>query len=323
MGRYLLKRALYSIPVLFGITLVSFFIIHLAPGKPTDIDTQLNPSVSQEAREKLERIYGFDKPVAAQYLDWIKKLARFDFGRSFIDGEPAAKKILGRVPVTLFINFASVILMLGIAVPVGVAGAVHRGSVFDKISTVFVFMLFSMPALWVALIFMSFFGVNLGWFPVSGLVSIDFDRMGIIDKTIDIAWHAFLPVVITALGGICVISRYMRDRMLGVLNEDYIRTARAKGLSERAVIYKHGLRNALLPIITIIGLMIPALISGSVIVETIFNIPGMGRLMVEAVFARDYNVIMAQLLFASFLTLAGNIAADMAYAYVDPRIRYK
>lgn len=311
------------IPILLGITIISFIVIHLAPGEPTDLMLQLNPKVDFEAREKLNRIYGLDKPLYVQYLVWVRKLAQFDFGRSFVDNRPVMNKILERLPITIFINVLAMFIIFLFSIPIGVKSAVKRGSLFDKVSTVFVFLGFAAPSFWLGLLFMSFFGVRLGILPVSGIVSLDFENYALTHKIIDIARHLILPVTVASIGGLAGVSRYMRQSMLSAISQDYIRTARAKGLSERTVIYKHALRNALLPIITILGLSIPALISGSVILETIFGIPGMGRLMVESVFARDYNVIMAGLFISALLTLIGNLTADMAYAYVDPRIRYK
>ncbi len=322
MLSYIIRRLFQIIPVLIGITIVSFIVIHLAPGKPTDMMTQLSPKVSLEAREKLEKIYGLDKPLHIQYIIWLKKLIKLDFGKSFVDQRSAIKKITERMPITILINFLSIMTIFLIAIPIGIRSAVNRGSIFDKTSTLFVFLLFAAPGFWLALILMSFFGVRLGWVPVSGITSLDFENFTIFRKILDLSHHLILPVLVASIGGLAGISRYARQSMLNVIHADYIRTARAKGLSEHAVIYKHALKNALLPIITIIGLSIPGLISGSVIFESVFNIPGMGRLMVEAVFARDYNVIMGGLVMSALLTLLGNLIADIAYSYADPRIRY-
>jgi len=323
MTRYLIRRIIQLIPILFGITLISFAVIHLAPGKPTDLMVQLNPDVSLEAREKLNQLYGLDRPIIIQYLDWLKKLLKLDFGRSFIDNRPVMQKIMERLPVTILINSLALLVIFLFSIPIGIKSAVRRGSFFDKGATVFVFLGFAMPSFWLALILMSFFGVKLGILPVSGLTSLDFQEYPAFYKVIDISRHLLLPVVVASLSGLAGIPRYMRQSMLSTISQDYIRTARAKGLPERTVINKHALRNALLPIITILGLSIPGLISGSVILEAIFGIPGMGRLMFESVFARDYNVIMAGLFISALLTLAGNLLADVAYVYVDPRIRYE
>ena len=314
---------MHIIPVLLGITIISFAVIHLAPGKPTDLAAQLNPKIDFEAREKLNQIYGLDKPLHIQYLNWLKSLARFNFGRSFVDNRLVSRKILERLPITILINVLAIFVIFLFSIPIGIKSAVKRGSLFDKTTTVLVFLGFATPSFWLGLILMSFFGVRLGILPVSGIMSLDFENYTLFAKIIDIARHLILPVTVASIGGLAGVSRYMRQSMLNTISEDYIRTARAKGLPERVVVYKHALRNALLPIVTIIGLSIPGLISGSVILETIFSIPGVGRLMVESVFMRDYNVIMAGLFISAVLTLAGNLACDIAYRFVDPRIRYE
>jgi peptide/nickel transport system permease protein len=318
--KYIVKRLLGLIPTLIGITLISFFVIHLAPGKPTDIQTSMNPKVSYEARLRLEKLYGLDKPVHVQYIDWLKRFVRFDFGRSYLDDRPVSEKIAERIPITLLINFSAIALTLAVGIPLGVISALRRGKLPDRLSTIFAFIGFSAPEFWVALLSMNLFCIILGWLPVSGVASLDFDNLTIIQKILDVAKHLILPVSISAFASIAVISRYMRSEMIGIMGQDYIRTARAKGLDEKTVIYKHALKNALLPIITILGLSIPALIGGSVIFESIFAIPGMGRLFYESVMARDYPVVMGVLSIGAILTLAGNFLADVAYSYADPRI---
>lgn len=323
MSTYILRRLLGIIPLLFGITLISFSIIHLAPGKPTTIEQSLNPKVSPEVREKLTKLYGLDKPLYLQYAGWLNKLVRLDFGRSFIDGRPVLEKIFERLPVTLTINILSLILVLLIALPLGIKSAVNPGSLFDKVSTAFVFTAFAMPAFWLALLLINLFGINLRWLPVSGIKSIDFEYLNLLGKAGDIGRHLILPVFVSCLGGLAGVSRYMRSNMLDCLKQPYIYTARAKGLPESSVIYKHALRNALLPIITILGLSVPGLLGGSVIFESIFALPGIGRLFYEAVMTRDYPLIMAEVVFGAVLTMFGNLTADIGYALADPRIRYK
>lgn len=310
------------VPILLGITIISFMVIHLAPGKPTDLMVQLNPKVDFQARERLNQIFGLDKPLHIQYINWLKRLIRFDFGESFIDHRPVMEKIAERLPVTILINVLAMAAIILFSIPIGIKSAVTRGSIFDRVSTVFVFLGFAMPSFWLGLLLMSLAGVKLGILPVSGIVSLDFENFTMFNKTIDVIRHLILPVSVASIGGLAGVSRYMRQSMLNTISQDYIRTARAKGLTEKQVLYKHALRNALLPIITILGLSIPGLISGSVILETIFSIPGMGRLMVESVFARDFNTIMAGLFISALLTLAGNLIADIIYVYADPRIRY-
>ena len=323
MKRYIVKRLISIIPMLLGISIISFCVIHLAPGSPVDSSTTLNPKVSFEAREKLVIQYGLDKPLYVQYLSWLKKITTFDFGRSYIDGQKVINKIASRIPITLLINILSISIVLLIAIPIGVISAVREGSFCDRFLTVFVFVGFAIPGFWLALMLMSFFGITLGWLPIQGITSFDFDSLSIFGKFLDIGRHLIMPVFVSCFGSLAAMSRYMRSSMLEVLHKDYIKTARAKGLSENRVVYKHALRNALLPIITILGLSVPGLIGGSVIVESVFGIPGMGRLFFESVMGRDYPVIMAVLVIGALLTLLGNFLADISYLFADPRIRYE
>ncbi len=310
------------IPLLIGITIICFVVIHLAPGSPTDLQTELSPHASVEARERLMALYDLDKPIHVQYLLWIKKLATLDLGHSFSpDGRPVVDKIAERLPITIIINVLSMILIIAVAVPLGVISAVRRDSLFDKATTIFVFVGFAIPTFWLALLLMILFGVNLGWLPISGIRSLNYEYLPAWQQHVDLARHLILPVLLSAFGGLAGFSRYMRANMLEVIRQDYITTARAKGLSERVVIYKHALRNALLPVITILGLSVPGLIGGSVIFETIFAIPGMGQLFYLSVMSRDYPVVMGILFIGAILTLMGNLLADVSYAAADPRIR--
>ena len=322
MFAYLIKRILFMIPLLLGITVVCFFVMHLAPGSPTDLQTQMNPKASAEMRERLMSLYELDKPVHVQYVSWLKKLIRGDLGTSFSsDHRPVADKILERLPITIAVNLLSLILIIAVALPIGVISAVRQDSLFDKVMSVIVFIGFAVPTFWLALLLMIFFGIHLGWLPISGLRSLNYEYLSVWEQLVDLAAHLVLPVFISAFGGLAGLSRFMRANMLEVIRQDYILTARAKGLSERQVIYKHALRNALLPAITILGLSIPGLIGGSVIFETIFAIPGMGQLFYMSVMARDYPTVMGILLIGAVLTLAGNLMADISYAAADPRIR--
>lgn len=319
---YFAKRLLEMIPTVIGITLISFFIIHLAPGKPTDILSELNPKITPEAREKLEKYYGLDKPIIVQYGIWIKRLVKLDFGESFsTDKRPVWDKIKERLPITILINVLSLMLVILIAIPIGVSSATHQYSLYDKITTVVVFVGFAIPTFWLALLLMILFGIYLDWLPISGIKSLNYDNFSTGGKILDMSSHLILPVLLGAFGGLAGISRYMRSNMLEVIRADYITTARAKGLSERIVIYKHAMRNALLPVITILGLSVPGLIGGSVIFETIFAIPGMGQLFYMSVMTRDYPLIMGVLTIGAVLTLIGNLLADAGYAIADPRIR--
>jgi peptide/nickel transport system permease protein len=322
MLQYIFKRLIFMVPLLIGITIICFTVMHLAPGSPTDLQTQMNPRVSAEAKERLRTMYELDKPLHQQYWSWVKKLAVLDLGKSFSsDHRPVADKILERLPITILLNILSMLLILLIAIPIGILSAVHQDSPFDKITSVFVFVGFAIPTFWLALLLMIFFGVNLSWLPISGIRSLNYEYLPAGAAFWDLIKHLILPVLLSAVGGLAGLSRYMRSNMLEVIRQDYIMTARAKGLSERVVIYKHALRNALLPVITILGLSIPGLIGGSAIFETIFAIPGMGQLFYMSVMARDYPVVMGILFIGAALTLLGNLIADVSYAVADPRIR--
>ncbi|OGW48003.1 MAG: diguanylate cyclase [Nitrospirae bacterium RBG_13_41_22] len=332
MFSYLIKRFFEMIPTLFGITLISFFIIHLAPGKPTDILADFNPKITPEARERLEKMYNLDKPIIVQYVLWLKKIVKFDFGESFSsDRRPVMQKIWDknqplldrRLFITFMLNFISMMIILIIAIPIGVTSATHQNSLYDKISTTTVFIGFAIPSFWLALLLMMLFSIHLGWFPISGLKSMNYDSLSLLGKILDRISHLILPVFIMSFTGLAGDSRYMRSSMLEVIRQDYVTVARAKGLSEKIVIYKHALRNALLPIITLLGLSIPGLIGGSVILETIFGIPGMGQLLFMSVMTRDYPMVMGILTISAILTLMGNLLADIGYMVADPRIRAK
>ncbi len=320
---YLIKRFAVLIPTFLGITLISFFVMHLAPGEPMSLQADFNPKMTPEMRQRLRAQYGLDKPLYVQYARWLKGLLVLDLGRSFApDRRPVWQKIKERLPVTLLINGLSLILIIVIAIPLGVKAAVEQNSLFDQATTVLVFLGYAAPAFWIALLLMLFFGIYLGWLPISGLHSLmGYGQMAWWQKTLDWSKHLLLPVLVSSIGGLAGLSRYTRSSMLEVLRQDYITTARAKGLPERVVVYRHALRNALLPLITILGLSIPGLIGGSVIFESIFAIPGVGQLMWSSVMARDYPVLMGNLVIVSILTLLGNLLADIGYALADPRIR--
>ncbi|HEX9204544.1 MAG TPA: ABC transporter permease [Candidatus Deferrimicrobiaceae bacterium] len=322
MLRYILRRLLLSIPLLVGISLVSFLMMHMAPGGPIGSAMDMNPKATAESRARLQSYYGLDQPLHVQYGRWLARMATLDFGESFSpDGRPVSEKIRERIPITLTINVLSMTLIFLVAIPVGVYSAVRKGSLFDRISTVTVFTGFAIPTFWLALLLMILFGVKLGWLPISGISSLEYDSLGPAGKLADRARHLALPVLLAAFGGLAGMSRYMRSNMLEVIRQDYVATARAKGLPEGAVVFRHAMRNALLPVITILGLSVPDLLGGSVIFETIFAIPGMGQLFYQGVMSRDYPLIMGILTIGAFLTLLGNLLADVGYALADPRIR--
>ena len=323
MLAYALRRLVLAVPLLLGITLISFVVIHLAPGEPVDLQTgDLSVQSSAQAKQLLREVYGLDKPLTVQYWNWLGRLARLDFGRSFApDGRPVLQKISERLPITLLLNIVEMLIIVALAVPIGVLSATRQYSTFDKVTTVFVFVGFATPDFWLALLLMILFGVQLGWLPISGLRSLNWEYLSFWRQQWDFLGHLALPILVATFGGLAGFSRYMRQSMLEVVRQDYIQSARAKGLAEPIVIGKHALRNALLPVVTILGLSLPGLIGGSIIVESIFAIPGMGQLMVQAVFERDYPVIMGNLVIVSTLTLVANLVADVTYSFVDPRIR--
>lgn len=330
MFGYLIKRFLEMIPTLFGITIFSFFIIHLAPGKPTDILTELNPKITPEAREKLEKYYGLDRPIIVQYGLWLKRIVKLDFGESFsTDRRSVMEKIWDtkrplierRLFITFMINLISMVVIFIIAMLIGISSSTRQNSLYDQIATTSVFIGFAIPAFWLALLLMILFGVHLNWLPISQLKSMNYDSLSLAGKIWDLAKHLILPIFVSAFTSLAADSRFMRSSMIEVIRQDYVTVARAKGLPERTVIYKHAVRNALLPIITLMGLSVGGLIGGSVIFENIFGIPGMGQLFYMSVMTRDYPMVMGILTIGAVLTLLGNLLADIGYMLADPRIR--
>ncbi len=322
MGIYIAKRILFMIPILLGITLISFFVIHLAPGNPLTEQLGLNPKVSASSRIMLEKLYGLNKPLLTQYFFWLKRIATLNFGLSFTaNHEPVITEIRRTIGITIVINSIAMFFVFIFSIPIGVMSAVKNESLFDKITTVLVFIGFAAPSFWVALLLIISFGIDLHILPIGGITSIGYNFMPWYGKITDIAKHLIMPVFVAGFGGIAGLSRYLKGNMLEVYRQDYIMTARAKGLKEWKVVYKHAMKNALIPFITILGLSVPGLIGGSVIIETIFDINGMGRLFYQSVLARDYPTIMGILVIGAVLTLIGNLLADIAYAIVDPRLR--
>ena len=322
MGIYIAKRILFMIPILIGITLISFFVIHLAPGNPLTEQLGLNPRVSASSRLMLTKLYGLNKPLLTQYFGWLKRIITLNFGISFTaNHEPVITEIRRTIGITILINSFALIFIFLFSIPLGVLSAVKHDSLFDKITTVLVFIGFAAPSFWVALLLIIFFGIDLHILPIGGITSMGYNFLSPLEKITDIAKHLIMPVFVAGFGGIAGLSRYLKGNMLEVYRQDYIITARAKGLKERTVVYKHAMKNALIPFITILGLSIPGLIGGSVIIETIFDINGMGRLFYQSVLARDYPTIMGILVIGAALTLIGNLLADIAYALVDPRLR--
>jgi len=310
------------VPMLLGITIISFLIVHLPPGEPGALGLEMNPKVTKEVRERVRALYDLDKPLHVQYYLWLKRFVKLDFGRSFSsDRRLVIDKITERLPITVSLNLLAMILELAFGIPIGIYCAKYKGSVLDKGLTAFVFAGFAIPTFWLALLCMLLFGVHLDLLPITGLKSFNYSELSFFGKVADLARHLILPVLISAVGGLAGMSRFMKSSLLEVLRQDYITTAYAKGLPEGMILRKHAVRNALLSVITILGMAVPGLIGGSVIFETIFGIPGMGQLFYMSVMSRDFPVIMGILVMGAFLTLIGNLLADIALAVADPRIR--
>lgn len=330
MRDYIFKRLLLLIPTLFGITLITFFIIQLAPGNPVERKLQLDQGIQAEAItqqivEETKKLYGLDKPIYERYWIWVKQIATLDFGRSYKDHRPVINKIAERIPITLTLNIISIILIYLIAIPIGVYSAVSHGRFSERVSTFFLFILYSIPSFWMAMILIFFLGGGDYWdiFPVYGILSPGAENYPFYKKALNFLWHIALPVFCLTYGSLAYLSRFQKGSLLEVLREDFVRTATAKGLPRHKVLLKHALRNALIPIITILAGILPAMIGGSVIIESIFSIPGIGQLGFESVLSRDYPVIMAIATISAVLTLIGILIADLVYVLVDPRISFE
>jgi len=319
MAQYLLRRLLYTFITLVGISVISWVIITQAPGSPIAIT--LDPKVSPKIVEQMEKNYDLDKPIYQQYFLWLKRLFTGKL-YSFKDGRPVLDKIGERIWNTLLLNFVSILIIFSLAIPLGIFSARRQYTFLDNLGTFGAYLGISIPGFWLA--YLLILGtVKLFGYPVLGMRSFVTEDLTSLEIVMDRLWHLMLPSIILAIGGIAALSRYTRSSMLEVIRQDYVRTAKAKGLPEETVYYKHALRNALLPIVTLFGFLIPGLIGGSIIMETVFAWPGIGRLAYQAVLARDYPVVMTINTISAVLVLIGNFIADMLYAIVDPRIRYQ
>jgi len=322
---YIIRRTLQMIPLLIGITVISFSIMHLAPGGPIGIlGGEGNAQLDVQQIERLRAKYGLDKPIPVQYVVWLGNLIKGDFGISFAEHRPVLEIIAERLPNTLYLNLVVLILSYALAIPIGVASALRQYSPFDMTVTTLAFWGRAMPNFWLALLLIFAFAIRIDWIPTSGMATygVRAAEEGFLAVLIDRLRYLLLPVIVLVTSRMTGLTRYMRSSMLEVIREDYIRTARAKGLSERIVIYRHALRNALLPIVTLAGFTLSALFSGSVIIEHIFSWPGLGSLSIRAIWQRDYSVVMAFNTIGAFLTILGLFLSDLAYGLVDPRIRY-
>lgn len=318
MVAFIIRRVLISVVLVFGISIVSFFMFTLAPGSPYPWG-ELNPKITPQVKEMFRKKFHFDRPLPEQYLLNMRDLFSGQL-KSIKDGRPVISRILERMPATLTLNVASIVLSLSFGLLLGIYCAKHAGKPPDFWASLGAFVFIAVPTFWIANL--AIIGL-VKWtsVPVLGTQSFGIDFPNMLAAGLDRAWHVALPAVVLSLGGIAVQSRYIRASMLETLREDYIRTARAKGLEEDVVFYKHALRNSIRPLITGIGGLLPALIGGAVIVETIFAYPGMGRLGYEAVLERDYPTLVALNFIVAGLVLIGNLISDVLYAVADPRVR--
>jgi peptide/nickel transport system permease protein len=338
MGSYLVQRLLLLIPTFIGVTLIGFLVMHLAPGDPAELRAAGGLGGAREgaisrnkqggvdqALSQWRKQYGLDRPIPIQYAVWLTNLVTLNFGDSFKDNQSVWNKISERVPVTVKLNVLSLLLVYVIAIPLGMYSATHPNSFGDQITTLIAFVLFAIPLIWAATMAIVFIcgGDFLYLFPPAGLESLDYSSSwSLWMKFKDQAWHLFLPVVLLSYDGFAGLSRYMRASMLEVMAQDFVQMARAKGLAERVVVFKHVLRNSLIPQVTILASILPGLIGGSVIIETIFSIPGLGQLGYESVLARDFPTVMALFTVSAMLTLLGILISDLLLAVVDPRIAF-
>jgi len=319
--KYIARRLVILIPELWIITIIVFTLLQLSPGDFLD-QYRLDPSVSKETLKAMEREYGLDKPAVVQYFYWLGKVVRFDFGQSFYYRRPVASLIYERLLGTLVLSLYSFVLSWIIGVVLGVVSALKKYTLTDKILTVVAFSGLAVPGFFLALLLL-YMAAKTGWFPIGGMYSPENTKMDVWNAFKDIFWRLQLPAFTLTFGGFAGLMRYMRGSLLDVLNEDYVEFARAKGMPERVVIYKHALRNAINPLVTMFGYSLAGLLSGAVITETIFSWPGLGRLTYQALLQKDYYVVMASTVIGTILLVLGNLVGDILLAAVDPRIRYE
>ncbi len=324
MIRFIIKRILYSIPMLLGIASLIFFVIHIAPGDPLEMlinQYQRNvPSPETIAAFRIK--YGLDDPISVQYFKWLQNCLSGDLGESFRYHRPVTTLIAERIPFTIQLTFLALLFDALFGILLGILSAVKQYTLTDKIISVGSLIIYSIPGFWLALMLILIFSVNLGWLPLSQTRSLDYDLLSGIEQVKDRLLHLILPVFVLGIASAASTARYLRSRLLEVLSEEFILAARARGIKEKAVIFSHALKNALIPIITIYGMSLPFLLGGSVLIEIVFSWPGMGSLAIEAVQNRDYPLILATTMMGAVLVVLGNLLADIMYAIVDPRVSY-
>lgn len=315
MLQFVIKRLLYAVPLLIGVSIIGFGLMHLAPGGPLGVYT-LNPTVSAQDIERIKVIYGLDQPVYLQYLSWAGNLLAGDWGHTFFGGRPVLIVILERVPATLILAGVSLAIAILLGTAIGMLGAVKRYSLFDYLATTGAMFALSFPTFWFGLMAIFIFAVELRWLPSGGMYDL-----GEEGNPLDLLRHLILPTVVLSLVIVATWSRYSRSSFLEVIGQDYIRTAHAKGLSNRVVISRHAFPNAAIPLIALLGVQLPFLFSGALVTETIFGWPGMGRLFVDALTMKEYPVLMGMMMFTAVFVIIGNLLADIGVAMVDPRVR--
>lgn len=320
MQRYLLGRIVQAIPLLVGITLIVFALVHAAPGSPLT-QFEFNPNIKPEDIERIRHNLGLDRPLYEQYFLWIGGMVRGDFGVSLITGRPVMERIGERLPKTLILSVAALLLALTLSIPIGVYAAVKRGSFFDQFATVMSTMGQAIPGFWLGILMILIFSVQFKEWRLPSLPSGGFQTLGQNFNIPDLLVHLAMPAFVLAFVNIASWTRYIRSSMLEALAQDYVRTAHAKGLANRSVIFRHALRNGLIPLVTLLGLSLPALVSGAVVTEVIFSWPGIGRLAYDAALERDYTTTMGLITITSALVISGNLLADITYAFLDPRIK--
>jgi len=321
LGRQLVRRLASGSLTLLLVSVLVFALIHVAPGDPLAGAADAPRELSEATRAELIRIYHLDEPLHVRYLFWLRDLAHGDLGRSFHDRRPVTEKIAERLGITLTLNALALGLMVLLAVPLGAAAAWRRGSAVDRLTGLGTYVLYAIPAFWAGLVLQVVFSVQLDWLPLAGLHSDGVEYLAPVSRFVDRIAHLILPVSCLTYGGLAFLSRFVRTTLIESTGGENATAARARGLSGLALLWRHGFRLAAVPMLTLAGLLLPALVGGSVIVETIFAIPGLGGLFVDAAFQRDFPVLMALTLLSGVFTLAGIVAADLGYAIVDPRIR--
>ena len=321
MKTYITRRLLLMIPVLIGISMIIFLLINMAPGDPYSRLIETNPEITAEDYQRMLDAIGYNDPIPLKYAKWVRQVLTGNLGYSIADNQPIGQMLVRRMQNTLMLALPALIISTIISVPLGVFSAVKQYSILDTILTLFALLGISIPAFYLALLLIKILAFDLGFFPIQGMMTIDANYQGL-QFIMDRLYHAFLPLLVLSVLQIASRMRYTRASMLEIINQDYIRTARSKGLSERAVIYKHALRNALIPVVTVLSISLGSLLSGAVLTENVFMWPGMGRLVYTAITNRDYPVVMAGTMVLAVMMLAANLLADITYAFVDPRIRY-